>query len=308
MKSLTNIALLSTLIALTLLATLTEGLDGTYQIRHPHNDFTQNDDEERQLSPLTTTVTNFWERAQCRIKLRACRRATNGQRPPPLDAWEVRVSTLNGGNNSNNIKLVQTLQDAIAKARNVDMAAITKALKTPTGDAADKDALLLEARTIKAEAQAILKTSSALTVQGVPALVEKTQSVLNATSVLIEKVYGQQCDCGVLNIFLGVLAIIIFMWAMIVTAVCCPEFLVLSDCNTVCLFLTSAAMPILIPFMILILVVTLIVTVIKSIMFPVQRWSVSSGATCFDDLISCQYDRLLLSIIPTSIDEVEELG
>jgi len=307
MKSLTNIALLSTLIALTLLATLTEGLDGTYQIRHPHNDLTQNDDEERQLSPLTTTLTNFWERAQCRMKLRACRRATKGQRPLPLDAWEVRASTLNGGNNSNNVKLVQTLQDAISKARNVDMAAITKALKTPTADAADKDALLEEARTIKAEAQAILKTSPALTVEGVPALVEKTQSVLNATSVLVEKVYGQQWDCVLLNIILAVPVAIILLWAVIVTTVCCAELLTFHDCNTVCFFLTTATMPILMPFMILILVVTLIVTLIQSIL-PVQRWSASSGATCFDDLLSCQYDRLLLSIIPTSIDEVEELG
>jgi len=63
-------------------------------------------------------------------------------------------------------RFVQAQQEAIAKARDVDMAVITTSLKTPNFHAAEKEFLLEEAKTLKSGAQAILKTSSGLTVRG----------------------------------------------------------------------------------------------------------------------------------------------
>jgi len=299
MKLLTDIVL-SIWIALTI-TTLTEGLDGTFQIRHPHGDDYSTTTEKRQLSAWTT-LTNFWERAKCRVKLRTCRRITQGKIPPPLDAWAARVSSLSGGGNT---ALVQSLQDAITKAQSVDMTVIINALKTPIADAVDKDALLEQAKAIKAEAQAILKTSSALTVDGVPKLVEQMQEVLNATSALAQNVYRQPDTLldPIFEFFAG----LGLLYLLLLFGVCCRGDN--TDCNPFCMFF--ALIPS-IPFIVLVGVLYAIDYMLRQLisLFPGQRLSSSSGSggTCFDNLFSCQYDSILISIMPTSIDVVEQMG
>jgi len=312
MKFFTNIAL-STWIALAV-ATLTEGLDGTYQIRHP----TTNDDlanDERQLfSPLTTLTTNLFGRAKCRIELRACRRASKGQKPD-LDAWEVRASNLSGGGNDSSSKVVQMLQEVIAKARDVDMAAITQALKTPNFDPADKDVLLAEAKTIRSETLALLKTSSALTVEGIPDWIEMTQAVLNATSALTEKVYRQPNPIliGLLYPFIFLFAVIAFIPAVylwLISFFCCNVSS--PGCDPVCYVLAIVFTPAIIVGTILFFVGFIIYRIVNYVegLIPgqQQRWSAMSDDTCFGDLLTCQYERLLGSIIPTSLDLIEKRG
>jgi len=69
------------------------------------------------------------------------------------------------------------------------MAAINNARRTPTASAANKKALLKEARAMKAEATALLKTASKANAQG-----GKTHSLLDATFFLVQEVYGQHSD------------------------------------------------------------------------------------------------------------------
>jgi len=217
-----------------------------------------------------------------------------------LDAWEARVSNLSGGNNA---KLVQALQDVIDKARSVDMATITNPRKTPIANAANKDALLKEARTIKAEVQALLKTASKSGVEEVPKLVKKTQTVVNATSILAQNV-DELLYILLAPLVIVLLALYLLLFAL--DAIFCCDYDG-PDCKPRCEDLVFM------PFTILTYVLYAIIYIIRTILALFsgqQRLSNrdGDGGTCFDKLFSCQYDSVLLAVMPTSIDLVEQLG
>jgi len=184
---------------------------------------------------------------------------------------EERASNWSGSSNS---KLVQTLQEAIAKAQDVDMAAITEVLKAPNFDLANKDDLLEEASTIQGKAHAILKTSSPLTVKGVPNWIKNMQMVLNATSILAEKVYAEPFfeKVGAILVFLIFMPL---LYAYLIGLSCCDGDFNLHGCNFGCVVLIIVAMLAIIVAAIVFLVGYIIMVIVSyiGILIPDQRMS-----------------------------------
>jgi len=185
------------------------------------------------------------------------------------------------------------------------MATITDSLKIPTADAANKETLLEEARTIKAEAKALLKMASKPSVEEVVTLVQKTQSVLSTASILVQKVYGQQSDWE--TPFNTVFAAMIELYLQLAEQWCCYDFDKFYCFGFYCYMFLAVVVS---PFFIL-LFVTYFITYIFVQIFGSstgQRLSSGGGDACMDNLLTCQYDSMLLAIIPKLIESVEKFG